>query len=45
LALAELDGKALDLENMKGKDRRNQTIRQFLKLLRQQEGCTFSLVT
>jgi hypothetical protein len=43
-ALAELDGKVLDLENMKGKDRRNQTITQFLKLLRQHKGCTFSLV-
>jgi hypothetical protein len=43
-ALAELEGEMLDLENMKVKDWRNQTITQFLKLLRQHKGCTFSLV-
>ncbi len=39
LALAELEGEMLDLENW-----RNQTITQFLELLRQQQGCTFSAV-
>jgi hypothetical protein len=42
LALAELEGEMLDLETMKVKDERNQTITQFLELLRQHQGWTFS---
>ena len=42
-ALAELQGKMLDLEDMKTKQFRIQTVTQFMQLFKQREGCTFFL--
>jgi hypothetical protein len=42
-ALAELQAKMLDLDDMKTKQFRIQTVTQFMQLFKQREGCTFFL--